>query len=79
MRFELDFSYGQEKTSSQKEDCQQEKTNPEKTSSQKKRSGKEEAGEEGCCPETRREAESDGENEAGSEKEICREENSAGA
>ena len=34
MRFELNFSHGQEKNSAQKEYCQQEKTNPEKVSSQ---------------------------------------------
>ncbi len=78
MRFELDFSYGQEKDIPQKEDRQPEKTNPEKISSQKKSSGKEEASEEGGCPETRRKAESDGEKETGNEKEICREENPAG-
>src|SRR5438270_12674998 len=76
MRFELDFSHGQEKDITQKEECRQEKTNFEKIN-QKKGIGKEEASEEGCCPEIHRKTEACGEEEIRREEEACRKESHA--
>jgi hypothetical protein len=66
----VDFLYGQEKTSSQKESCQPEKTNPEKISSQFRQ---EEDGQKGCAETPCRKKEVVAEEEIAGKKEISEE------
>ena len=69
----VDFLHGQEKTSSQKEDCQPEKTNPEKISSQKSAFRPEEDGQTGCAEKACRKKEVVAEEEIAGKKEIGKE------